>query len=152
MAITLPRLCERREDIPALINHILAVRQLGNVRYQVDPAALSALTHYHWPGNVRELVNVLERAQILAEDNTITLDDLPEALAAQPNAPLDAGPLNLAALECQTVHSAMQQCKSNKVQAAKALGISRRTLYRLLEKYQMETKVAGQPDAVTDSK
>ena len=51
------------------------------MRCRVDPEALEALVRYDWPGNVRELANVLERAQILAEDHLITLDDLPETLA-----------------------------------------------------------------------
>ena len=50
------------------------------MRCKVDPDALQALLNYDWPGNIRELANVLERAQILAEDNLITLDDLPDGL------------------------------------------------------------------------
>src|SRR5262249_5415629 len=82
VSLELPALRERREDIPELVEHFLATRQVGPARFRIQPEALAALGRYDWPGNVRELVNVLERAQILAEDQVITLDDLPEGLAA----------------------------------------------------------------------
>jgi DNA-binding NtrC family response regulator len=141
VAIVLPPLRERREDIPELIEHILTTRRLGNVPYRVQPEAMRALLNYSWPGNVRELANVLERAQILAEDNLITPDDLPETIPtltgrASADGPY-VGPLNLDEAERRTVEAAMQQAKGNKVQAAKALGVSRRALYRLIEKHHL---------------
>src|SRR5262249_55431928 len=83
VTIPLAPLRERRSDIPELIDHFLQSRQLGPVPYRVDSDALAALCRYDWPGNVRELANVLERAQILAENNLITLDDLPENMAEE---------------------------------------------------------------------
>src|SRR5262249_60769496 len=74
ITVHLPPLRERREDIPGLVEHFLATRQVGRSRCQVAPEALAALERYDWPGNVRELANVLERAQILAEGHVITLD------------------------------------------------------------------------------
>jgi DNA-binding NtrC family response regulator len=137
VSIDLPPLRERREDIPALVEHVLTTRQLGRVGCKVAADALQALVNYDWPGNIRELANVLERAQILAEDHLITLDDLPDTLhgAALGGAALSSEPLNLAAMEARTVQTALQQTRGNKVQAAKLLGISRRALYRLLAKY-----------------
>jgi transcriptional regulator with PAS, ATPase and Fis domain len=76
----LPLLRERRQDIPELVEHFLTSRQVGMVRCSIEQNVLHALLRYDWPGNVRELANVLERAQILAEDHVITLDDLPESL------------------------------------------------------------------------
>src|ERR1700691_5474912 len=99
---------------------------------------MAALRNYGWPGNIRELANVLERAQILAEDNLITLDDLPDALQTLPVVPSDVGPLNLDGLERRAMQDALAQAKGNKVSAAKSLGISRRALYRLIEKYDLE--------------
>jgi DNA-binding NtrC family response regulator len=145
VTIVLPTLRERRDDIPALIEHLLSVRRLGDRRFQVDAEAMATLMAYSWPGNIRELANVLERAQILAENDTITLDDLPETLRLAPVIPTDAGPLNLSELERKTVQAAMQQTKGNKVHAAKALGISRRALYRLLERYQLNPSDAPAP-------
>src|SRR5262249_13808894 len=68
VSIVLPPLRERRDDVEELIEHFLTTRQLGPTRFQIHPEALAALKRHDWPGNVRELANVLERAQILAED------------------------------------------------------------------------------------
>src|SRR5947209_8552443 len=87
-AITLPPLCERREDVPLLVEHFLRTRPIGTVPRRVDPEALEALRRYDWPVNVRELANVLERAQILAEGSVITVDDLPENLVPSSAAPV----------------------------------------------------------------
>jgi DNA-binding NtrC family response regulator len=140
VSIDLPPLRERCQDIPALVEHFLTTRQLGKRRCQVHPNAMRALLNYGWPGNIRELANVLERAQILAEDSLITLDDLPEAMHAVPDIPADISPFNLSELERQTTQAALQQAKGNKVNAAKLLGITRRALYRLITKYDLERK------------
>src|SRR5262249_23153899 len=89
VTIYLPLLRERRQDIPELAEHFLVSRQVGAVPRRLDARALKALAHYDWPGNVRELANVLERAQILAEEHVITADDLPEAIVVA--APATAG-------------------------------------------------------------
>ncbi len=139
-SIELPTLRERRQDIPALVEHFLTSRQLGKVRFKIDPEAMRAFMNYDWPGNIRELANVLERAQILAEDNLITPDDLPEKMLASPALAETsaADPLNLHETERRSVWAALEQAKGNKVLAAKVLGISRRSLYRLIEKYRLE--------------
>ncbi len=138
--INLPPLSERRQDIPVLVEHFLKTRQVGPTAYTVAPDALEALVRYEWPGNVRELANVLERAQILAEDHVITLDDLPDAIVESAPAPAEAGgdPRHLREVERRHVRQVFEEEKGNKVRTAKALGISRRALYRLLEKYHLE--------------
>jgi DNA-binding NtrC family response regulator len=147
--IDLPALRERKGDIPALVDHFLATRQLGKVRCRVDPDALAALAAYDWPGNVRELANVIERAQILAENHHITPDDLPESITAvAPPTPSELGPAalqaaarpadppgSLRAAERRHVEAALRQAGGNKVRAAKALGVSRRALYRLIDRH-----------------
>jgi transcriptional regulator with PAS, ATPase and Fis domain len=137
--ILLPPLRERRQDIPELVEHFLATRRIGPTRYRVEADALEALVRHDWPGNVRELANVLERAQILAEDHVITLDDLPESLAEAPPAatPTGASPRHLREVERRHVQEVLHEEKGNKVHAARALGISRRALYRLIEKYHL---------------
>lgn len=141
VSIDLPTLSERRQDIPALVEHFLTTRQLGKARCKIAPEAMDAFLKYDWPGNIRELANVLERAQILAEDNLITLDDLPESMRASPPVTETSAvdPLNLQEAERRSVRAALEQAKGNKVHAAKTLGISRRSLYRLIEKYRLET-------------
>jgi DNA-binding NtrC family response regulator len=142
VTIPLVPLRERRQDIPELIEHFLTTRQIGPVRFQIQPEAQKALLQYDWPGNVRELANVLERAQILAEEHVITLDDLPESLVeATPSSPVGAAedPHYLREVERRHIEQVLHQEKGNKVQAARVLGISRRALYRLIEKHRLET-------------
>jgi DNA-binding NtrC family response regulator len=141
LCIDLPLLAERHQDIPELVEHFLTTRQLGPARYTVDPEAMQALVRYDWPGNVRELANVLERAQILATDRRITLDTLPDNLLAGGTAgdiaAADDNPAHLHQVQRRHVQAVLQEANGNKVKAARALGISRRALYRLLAKYQL---------------
>ena len=137
--IELPPLRERKEDIPELVQHFLTTRPVGG-RCRIAPEALAALERYDWPGNVRELANVLERAQILAEDHVITTDDLPDSIVdAAPALAAPGDPGHLSEVERRHVAEVLQQQQGNKVQAARALGISRRALYRLIAKYHLET-------------
>ncbi|MBY0514191.1 MAG: sigma-54 dependent transcriptional regulator [Gemmataceae bacterium] len=166
VTVALPPLRERPEDVPELVGHLLTTRQLGAVRSRVSPEAMAVLLRYDWPGNVRELANVLERAQILAEGHLITADDLPENLVPVPPAAGAAGgdllelrpefrececadppaaadapggdPLPLREAERRHVLQALRRGNGNKAQAAKALGISRRALYRLIAKHGLE--------------
>jgi DNA-binding NtrC family response regulator len=142
IAIHLPPLKEHREDIEVLVNHFLATRQLGKVRCTVDPDAMQALIRCDWPGNIRELANVIERAQILAENNRITLDDLPDNMHFVPSdaegSELVQSSSLLRDVERRHVREMLDQNKGNKVHTARALGISRRALYRLLDKYHIE--------------
>ena len=86
------------------------------------------MTRYDWPGNIRELVNVLERAQILAEDNLITTDDLPENMLLSSSAEADASKSgisdeqqdNLEGMERRHVQRVFERCKYNKALAAKS--------------------------------
>jgi two-component system response regulator AtoC len=153
-AIPLPGLKERREDIPALVEHFLTTRQLGRVRCAVEPEALAALVAYDWPGNVRELANVIERAQILAENSQITPDDLPESVTARAPeaapavaAPAGAAEPSLREVERRSVAAALAKAGGNKVKAAKALGVSRRALYRLIEKHRLDRGPSDEPPA-----
>jgi DNA-binding NtrC family response regulator len=151
VTIELAPLCERRQDIPDLVEHFLSTRPIGPGPHRIQPEALQALVHYHWPGNVRELANVLERAQIMAENESITLDDLPDNIVdAFPTAPRPgADPHLLRETERRHVLAVLQQEKGNKAHAARVLGISRRALYRLIDKHRLDDYRAG-PGAVGD--
>jgi DNA-binding NtrC family response regulator len=139
VSIYLLPLRERRSDIPELVEHFLTTRPIGPLRSRVDADAMKALMAYSWPGNVRELANVLERAQILAENHVITPEDLPENILASAASPERAAdPRHLSEVERRHVQAVLQEEKGNKVQAARVLGISRRSLYRLIEKYHLE--------------
>jgi DNA-binding NtrC family response regulator len=137
IAIHLPPLREHPQDIPELVEHFLTTRKLGPTPYRIAPEALEVLSRYDWPGNVRELANVMERAQILAEGHLITVDDLPEGLITpgQVTAQSEAGPHDLHRVQREHILAVLRDAGGNKVQAARALGVSRRALYRLLDKY-----------------
>jgi DNA-binding NtrC family response regulator len=84
VSIDVPPLRERRGDIPSLASSILQglSARIGRDVSAIAPDAMESLRGYAWPGNVRELINVLERALLLCENSEITLDDLPEEIAA----------------------------------------------------------------------
>jgi len=144
MSLKLAPLRERYGDIDLLINHRLGAA------WEIDNDALAVLQNYHWPGNVRQLVNVLDRATVLADDHTITLDDLPSEIV---DAPKDSaativptgGPIRgyirdsfrLDEIEKAHIVDVLNREKGNKARAARALGIHRRKLYRLLERYEL---------------
>ena len=79
ITLTLPPLRDRKEDIPAMANHFLAMhnQKIGRMIKHLSGEAMDALVAYHWPGNIRELMNVIERAVLLCKSDTISMDDLP---------------------------------------------------------------------------
>jgi DNA-binding NtrC family response regulator len=137
--VTLPPLRERREDIPALVNHFI---RRFNKRFRRDVRgvtqdAVAALAAYDFPGNVRELENLIERAFAMGTRESLTLADLP-SLSARPSiAPsieTKAVP-TLAEVEKELILRALAVHNNDKEEAARALGISRRTIYRRLKEY-----------------
>ena len=140
LGIELPPLRDHREDIPLLIDHILGRG------WTIEPEAQNALQTCSWPGNVRQLKNALERAMILADDKVITLDDLPHEVAEDSAVPpgtttnsavADSGSSDLASIERAHILRILEQEGGNKTRAAKSLGIHRRKLYRLLERFDI---------------
>ncbi len=140
----LPPLRERRSDLPAFIRHTLsAMRRSGGKRgIQLDPAAEEALLAAEWPGNVRELENVLNRACILADGDSITLADLPADITRLPPDSILAGPASggegslraqLRVIEASLIARALQEANDDRRLAAERLGIGLSSLYRKLE-------------------
>ena len=138
--LVLPPLRDRREDIPALIEHFAALvcAQNGWKSVQFQPEAIEALTNYGWPGNVRELRNVVERVMLLAMNNVV---DRTAVELALPNVtqslPLIAttnasGPLasRVDAFEKQTILSELKRHSYNMTATAKELGLERSHLYK----------------------
>ena len=140
--LVLPPLRERRDDIPPLVNHFI---RRFNKRFRRDvrgitPDALSALNGYDFPGNVRELENLIERAFALGAREHITLADLPSLAARAAVAPaptaLDSKSVpTLAEVEKDLILRALAVHNNDKEEAARVLGISRRTIYRRLKEY-----------------
>jgi DNA-binding NtrC family response regulator len=141
MSLELPPLRERKGDIALLLAHILGPD------WTIDAAALAAVETYRWPGNVRQLINALERGKIMADDNTIHLVDLPPEIATTrrtsgPQAEQSTGQ-ELASVERAHIVEVLQREKGNKVRTARALGVNRRSLYRLLDKYGIREGAEG---------
>ena len=147
--ITLPTLAERKEDIPMLAHHFLQKYAGGSARAVRGflPDTMTLLTQYRWPGNVRELENAIERAVSLSHGPLLTPDDLPSALR-QPGSAIgdktdgsdqhDEVCLTLEEVEKRHLIRVLKETKGNKVKAAKILGIDRRTLYRMAERFGLD--------------
>jgi DNA-binding NtrC family response regulator len=136
VSIQLPPLRERREDIPLLVEHFL--RRYGSEQGQVPktfaPEAMRLLVAYEWPGNVRELANVVERAMVLSTSTVITSESLPEPVrlsttTVDPTAAVGFVPLD--EMIDRYVSRVLEHTGGNHTQAARILGISRRTLHRM---------------------
>jgi len=148
VTVRLPRLEERKQDIPLLVDHFLRTLARRHRRgpVAVDPDAQARLLAYDWPGNVRQLQNVLERALVLAEQDVIGPEHLPEEIRSAPPGPrapgvTDAGAGSevapLADVERRHVLRVLETAGGNRQAAAKLLGISRRTLLRMLQRWGM---------------
>jgi DNA-binding NtrC family response regulator len=168
VAISLPPLRERREDIPLLVRHFLRKYELdsGRMAPALSQEAARLLEAYAWPGNVRELENVVERAVLLSTHGVITSDALPprlhraadeEPLSAPSPADAPAGPTEppapdpgsemqpLEAVIAAHVRRVLQRTGGNRTRAAQILGISRRTLHRMDER-RRSTQDSGDSD------
>jgi DNA-binding NtrC family response regulator len=134
MSLELPPLRQRVGDIPLLISHLLG-RQ-----WSIEPEAARALEQYSWPGNVRQLINALERAKIMADGNILRVGDFPRevlpGLAGAPHLP-PVETDELSVMERRKVVEVLRRERGNKAKSARSLGIDRRKLYRLLEKYKI---------------
>ncbi|PYO00050.1 MAG: hypothetical protein DMD91_11275 [Candidatus Rokuibacteriota bacterium] len=137
--IQLPGLRERREDTSSLVNHFIRRfnKRLRRDVKGITPDALAALTAYDFPGNVRELENLIERAFAMGSRDQITLADLPSLTARPSVAPSMSGNTvpTLAEVEKELILRALAVYSNDKEEAARALGISRRTIYRRLKEY-----------------
>lgn len=140
--IVVPPLRERPKDVPLLLDHFLARcrENLGKPVERITDEALERLVAYAWPGNVRELENVMERAVILAEGNTIGLPDLPGNVVSPPTDPgAPRGPLNLKqarrTAEIEVIRRALRETDGNRTHAARLLEISHRALLYKIKEY-----------------
>lgn len=144
--IALPPLRERKMEIPQLVNAFVKEFAADNnkVIAGVSDEAMAELMARPWHGNIRELRNCIECMVVLAPDGAVLeagdLPQLPAEVAAETVLPADKEPsLNLEATEKELIQSAIERCGGNRSAAAKMLGISRRTLYRKLEKELSES-------------
>jgi DNA-binding NtrC family response regulator len=132
VSLNLPSLRERKEDIPLLAEHFLEkfTQEKNKQPLKISQEALKQMMNYNWPGNIRELENAIERAVVLAKDNYIQSEDMP-------NISSDEQPASssLAENEKQLIKSTLAKYFWNKYQTAKELKITRSTLYSKMRKY-----------------
>lgn len=133
LSLHVPPLRERTEDIPLLAEHF------AEGEWQFDDEMLATLTRYSWPGNVRQLQNALERAKILADDDLLCASNLPPEIVRACQAPAEqSNSTDLDSINRQHIIDTLARLDGNKARTARALGVSRRTLYRLLEKHSID--------------
>jgi len=138
--IPVPRLRQRREDIPALARHFLArySRKYQRQITGIGSATLNKLRAYHWPGNVRELQHAIERAVIMSSSTSLQPGDFSFADDAGDGGPsLPLGTFNLEEVEAVVIRNALAHFGGNISRVARELGISRPALYRKLERYEL---------------
>ena len=144
VALHTPPLRARGNDILLLAQHFIVriAERTGKEVKGLTPSAAERLLAYDWPGNVRQLQNIIERAMALTHHDHITLDDLPERIVSHKSTDLVVSSddvstmLTLAELEKRYVERVLTAVGGNKAQAAKVLGLDRRTLYRKLDRWQ----------------
>jgi len=142
--IEIPPLRERRDDIPALVEHFVAkhAQRIGRRVDRMDDDVLSGLQQYDWPGNVRELENAIERAVVLSTGPTITagsvsvLGAVTQQTSGLPSLRLRQ---NIEWVERETIRRALEHAGGVKKDAAELMGISQRALSYYLAKYRLES-------------
>jgi DNA-binding NtrC family response regulator len=141
VVITLPPLRDRQDDVLLLLNHYLAVFNEENGK-QIEgftPAAYEMLSAYRWPGNIRELRNLVERMVVLTRNKILDVQDIPAQVREQASGneiKIDAD-LTVDEMERRMIIQALEKTGGNRTKAAEKLGISRRTLHRKLNEYEI---------------
>jgi transcriptional regulator with PAS, ATPase and Fis domain len=145
LPITVPPLRERKEDIPILLNHFIREfsEKAGKKFEKLAPDIEEYLSAYPWPGNIRELQNVIERAVVFGKEPRFMTSDFNVAPPryTSTTAPVATSSVSsLKELELQLLMQALRQSGGNVSRAARTLGISRGTVYRRLERYEIGLK------------
>ncbi len=146
LQIHMPSLRERKEDIPLLLKHYLNVFNSENERNitSFSSQALESLIDYDWPGNVRELRNAVERIVVMTINDIIGVNDIPGHIrykgSSNPLTNIMPGGngLDINENEKLMIVKALQKCNGNRTEAAKQLGISRRTIIRKIKKFGLD--------------
>jgi DNA-binding NtrC family response regulator len=142
--IRVPPLRERRADIPLLIAQFMqnACARAGR-HVEITPSAIEALAASEWPGNVRELQNTVERLVLFSRGAVVDVPDLPAPLRGSPARPVDQIFTDLPTLdevERRYLLHVLDQVRGNRTRAAEVMGIDRRTLYRMAERFGIDLK------------
>ncbi|MCJ7547780.1 MAG: sigma-54 dependent transcriptional regulator [Deltaproteobacteria bacterium] len=149
LPIHLPPLREKKEDIPALVEHFIALynKKLGLRIKGTSQGVMERFLQYAWPGNVRELENIIERGMILAEKDTIGLEALPIYVQeGSQSTPVPAGlsiKKGAREMEIRLIKEALKKTRGNRLQASRILEISHKTLLYKLKEYGLENYGKG---------
>lgn len=142
IAIYLPKLNERKDDIPLLVDHLLTKYGLesGRDKKTMSPEAMALMMKHAWPGNVRELENVIERAVILSKDIVIKPEYLPQIVKKEPQGDhrVFIQDRSLEEMEKQYIYGVLRENNWNKSKSSRILGIERMTLYHKIKKYNLD--------------
>jgi len=149
VSIPIPPLRDRVDDIPLLVDHLVQKKASKSTPLpKISQQAQTAMEGYSWPGNVRELENAIERAIVLSEGDTIELGDLPEEISTNIPASTnddegcgDSGWQTLKELEKGHIARVLLSMNGKREEAAKLLGITRRTLYDKIKRYGLEERL-----------
>ena len=134
--ITLPTLRERRDDIALLAEHLLSKSEFSVKKFTDE--ALNKLANYHYPGNIRELKNIVQRSALLSDDDLINVENLPHNIIALTS--LEESPINLISNEKSHIIKLLNEHGNQPQIIAQSLEVSVRTLYRKLQKHQLNIK------------
>jgi DNA-binding NtrC family response regulator len=137
--IHLPPLRERTGDIPLLVDHFLKIyskKYKKNVK-GISSNAIKTLNQYHWPGNVRELQHAIERAIIMSDGTQLESEDFLLSAPSKKFGELELDTYNLEDIEKSIINKVLKQHQGNITQAASDLGLTRTSLYRRMEKYDL---------------
>ena len=147
VAVTLPPLRDRREDIPELAEHFLrkARSKCQALARSISPEAMACLTQYEWPGNIRELENAIERAAVLGTNELIQPDDLPEGVVEGGEVSGESANYyaSLKEFKRQLIQQALQKANGSYVDAAKLLGLHPNSLLRLIRNLNVKASPRG---------
>ena len=147
VAVTLPPLRDRREDIPELAEHFLrkARSKCQALARSISPEAMACLTQYEWPGNIRELENAIERAAVLGTNELIQPDDLPEGVVEGGEVSGESANYyaSLKEFKKQLIQQALQKANGSYVDAAKLLGLHPNSLLRLIRNLNVKASPRG---------
>ena len=143
IALQLPPLSDRSDDIPLLVNHFLVQKSRAMQKNidAIEPQAMDLLCRYSWPGNVRELENIMERAVALENGPIIRVADLPDYIDNLTIETYRHTPSEIPSLEDQEkryIQWVLDKSEGNKTKAAKIMGIDRVSLWRKLKRYGIE--------------
>ena len=148
VTLRIPPLKDRKEDIPLLVEYFLKRKMKGKIVKKIHSDVFQSLLAYDWPGNIRELEHAIEGAMLLSHEETITSKDfvLTQSNVAQHSPPLnraDSSILTIEELERMHIEHTLKKLKFSRSKTAKALGITQKTLYLKIKRYNISTEDEG---------